>query len=247
MELGDTRLITDTCKRFDLLRNQAAYVLATAYWESARTMEPVEEAFWIKNADAWRKKNLRYYPWHGRGYVQLTWEGNYDRAGRELNRDLTTDPAVVMEPEIAAEILVKGSLQGWFTGKKLGDYITLQNSNFRGARRIINGTDKASAIAEIARDYDAALKADGYGVEHDAPVIEDKRDGTPPRESVTESKTVLAQAGQSIAAAGAVGTGIWNASSENVQIILAVAGVALLITGIIVFRERLKHWAAGVR
>jgi hypothetical protein len=70
-----------------------------------------------------------------------------------------------MKPDVSAKILVTGSLEGWFTGKKLGDYITLSNSDFKGARRIINGTDKASAIATIARAYDAALKVSGYGIE----------------------------------------------------------------------------------
>lgn len=167
-KLGDTQLIVDECKRSGLLRNQAAYVLATAYWETARTMKPVEEAFWVRNPDVWRSKNLRYYPWHGRGYVQLTWEKNYRRAGVELGLDLTTDPDVVMQPKIAAQILVIGSLRGWFTGKKLGDYITLKKSDFVGARRIINGTDKARDIATIAKIYDRELKAQGYGKQEQA-------------------------------------------------------------------------------
>lgn len=245
MTLGDTRLIVETCNRFGLLRNQAAYVLATAYWETARTMKPVEEAFWL--SDGWRRDNLRYYPWHGRGYVQLTWERNYIKAGRELDRDLTTDPTKVMEPEISAEILVCGSRDGWFTGKRLEDYITLRRSNYRGARRIINGTDKASTIAEIARDYEAALLAEGYGVEPVAPVIEDGRDGTPPRESLAESNTVLSTV---VAGAGTVGTtvaGVLSAASEQVQIILVAGAVITGIALLIIFRERLKHWANGVR
>ena len=70
MNLGDTGLIVATCGQQGLLRNQAAYTLATAYWETNRTMKPVEEAYWL--SDAWRKANLRYYPWHGRGYTQTT-------------------------------------------------------------------------------------------------------------------------------------------------------------------------------
>jgi hypothetical protein len=42
-------------------------------------------------------------------------------------------------------------------------YITLDKSDFVDARRVVNGKDKASEIAAIARDYDAALKAIGYG------------------------------------------------------------------------------------
>lgn len=163
MDLGHTRLIIEKGKKHGLLRNQLAYVLATAYWETARTMKPVKEAYWVKNAEAWRKKNLRYWPWYGRGFVQLTWEANYIKAGQKLGKDFTKDPDAVMEPDNSAEILVLGSKEGWFTGKKLSDYITLQKSGFYNARRIINGTDKAREIADIARQYDKALKAEGYG------------------------------------------------------------------------------------
>jgi putative chitinase len=169
LDLGDSQLILKECKLAGLLRNQAAYVMATASWETAHTVEPVKEAYWIKNAEAWRKKNLRYYPWYGRGYVQLTWERNYIHAGKQLGLDLTTNPEAVMKPDVSAKILVTGSLEGWFTGKKLGDYITLQKSDFKGARRIINGTDKAATIATIARAYDTALKAEGYGIAAPAP------------------------------------------------------------------------------
>lgn len=163
LDIGDTRLIITHCKRYNLLRNQAAYVLATAFWETARTMEPVKEAFWL--SERWRETNLRYYPWYGRGYVQLTWKQNYERAGRELDLDLTTDPDAVMVPNTASRILVLGCRDGWFTGKALSEYITLTKSDFEGARRIVNGTDKAETIAGLARSYDAALLAEGYGVE----------------------------------------------------------------------------------
>ena len=162
LDLGHTRLIIDECHRCNLLRNQAAYALATAYHETAHTMEPVREAFNL--SENWRRRNLRYWPWYGRGFVQLTWKENYIKAGKELGLDLTTDPDAVMEPKVSAKILVIGSRDGWFTGKKLSDYITLKKSNFVAARRIINGTDKAAHIAELAEQYDDALKAIGYGV-----------------------------------------------------------------------------------
>ena len=163
LDLGDTRLIIDECKKQGLLRNEVAYVLATTYWETARTMKPVREAYWL--SENWRKSNLRYYPWYGRGYVQITWEENYIRLGKRLNLDLTSDPDVVMKPEIAVKILVIGMKEGLFTGKKLSDYFSLERSDFAGARRMINGNDKAQAIAGIAEDYNKLLTADGYGVE----------------------------------------------------------------------------------
>jgi putative chitinase len=173
LSLGFTPLILAKCRKYDLLRNQAAYVLATAFWETNRTMKPVVEAYWL--SEEWRRKNLRYYPWYGRGFVQLTWEKNYIRAGKILKVDLTTDPRKALDPEISASVLVLGSLDGWFTGKKLGDYITLSRSDYKGARRVVNGTDKAAEIAAIAVDYETALRADGYGTVR-APVAQPAAD-----------------------------------------------------------------------
>src|SRR5690242_12617458 len=56
------------------LPTQIAYVLATTQWETAQTFQPVKEADW--DGVAWRQSNLTYYPYYGRGYVQLTWERN---------------------------------------------------------------------------------------------------------------------------------------------------------------------------
>ena len=158
-------LIISTCKAYGLLRNQAAYVLATVEHETNRTFMPVREAYWVKNAETWRKRNLRYYPWYGRGFVQLTWEENYRKAGEKIGADLISDPDAALRPDHAAKILVQGMKEGWFTGKKLSDYITLKTSEFVSARRIINGMDKADQIAVLAIKYDAELRKAGYGVE----------------------------------------------------------------------------------
>lgn len=158
LSAGDTRLIIDVCRKHGLLRNQAAYVLATAWHESAHTMKPVREM----GGEAYLKKK-KYYPYVGMGYVQLTWKANYMRASDELDVDFVANPKLLLKPEYAAPILVIGSRDGWFTTKKLSDYITLYKSDFVGARRIINGTDKASLIAGYAKQYDALLKAEGYG------------------------------------------------------------------------------------
>ena len=168
MSLKD--MIISRCKDEGLLRNECAYVLATAEWESNFTFEPVKEAYWVKNAEAWRKKNLRYWPWYGRGLVQLTWEANYRKAGKAIGVDLIADPDAAMEPENSVAILVLGMKHGWFTGKRLSDYFDLKRSEFIGARRMINGTDKAAEIAALARKHDAELKAAGYGVDVPKPV-----------------------------------------------------------------------------
>lgn len=163
---GDTRLIINECKKRGLLRNQCAYVLATAFHETAHTMKPVREMGGEKYL-----KSKKYYPYVGMGYAQLTWEANYEKASKKLGVDFVSNPKRLLEPRYAAPILVIGSAEGWFTGKKLSDYITLQKSNFVEARRIINGTDKATLIASYAREYDALLKAEGYGVVSHQPAI----------------------------------------------------------------------------
>lgn len=180
LKRGDTQMIVDACLEHDLLRNQCAYVLATAYHETAHSMKPVREMGGEKYLQA-----KKYYPYVGMGYVQLTWKANYEKAGNKLGVDFLGNPKLLLKAEYAAPILVIGSKEGWFTGKKLSDYITLSRSDFVGARRIINGTDRAELIADYARQYDALLKAAGYGVEaqprdtkpvvsHEQPILIDK-------------------------------------------------------------------------
>lgn len=156
LDLGDTQLLIKTCKKYKLSLQEAAYVLATAYWETARTMKPVREAYWV--SEGWRQRNLRYYPHYGRGYVQLTWDYNYIKAGKKLGVDFLPDLDKAMEPRYAAPIIVIGMKEGWFTGKKLSDYIKEGSVNYRSARRIVNGVDKASEIAALAASYEDAIK-----------------------------------------------------------------------------------------
>lgn len=167
-----------TCAAEGFISAEAAYVLATAWWETARTMQPISEmggnAYFTRMYDvtgsrpdlARRMGNTRAgdgIKYRGRGYVQLTWRVNYERAGRELGVDLVSNPDRAMEPAIAARIMADGMREGWFTGKKLRDYIKPGSSpNFIGARRIINGTDKDDEIAAIARLFLQALEASGY-------------------------------------------------------------------------------------
>lgn len=137
-----------------------AYMLATAWHETNKTMQPVREAYWL--SEEWRRKNLRYYPHYGRGYVQITWPANYEKADRELKLDgaLLRDLDLAMQPDIAAKIMRLGMVEGWFTGKKLSDYLPAAkgtNAQFVQCRRIINGTDKAQAIADYATSFQDTL------------------------------------------------------------------------------------------
>ncbi|HEX8059168.1 MAG TPA: hypothetical protein VF481_21040 [Novosphingobium sp.] len=149
-----------------------AYALATAFHETNATMQPVREAYWL--SEAWRKKNLvRYYPWYGRGYVQLTWEDNYKKADRKLglggallaNRDLA------MDPEIAARIMRGGMDEGWFSRDRQGPHNFRRHlpaqghateAQFIAARWIINRNDKDKLIARHALQFQTALAKGGW-------------------------------------------------------------------------------------
>ncbi len=133
------------------LPSQMAYVLATTDWETGHTFEPVREAYW-KDED-WRRRNLRYYPYYGRGYVQLTWEDNYRKYADILGIDLVKNPDLALEPQTALFILVHGFKTGAFTGKKITDYIRAGKTDFINARRCINALDRAEEIAALAEKF----------------------------------------------------------------------------------------------
>jgi hypothetical protein len=118
-----------------------AYMLATDYHETAYTMEPITEygsASYLQGKD--------YYPYIGRGYVQLTWEENYAKAEEVVGEPLVEFPNLALEPDIAAEVMFNGMGVGWFTGKKLTTYFNDTTDDAYNARRIINGTDCAEKI-----------------------------------------------------------------------------------------------------
>lgn len=101
----------------------------------------------------------------GRGYVQLTGRSNYSKAGKALGLDLLKEPGKVEEPTIAAKVLIWGMSTGAYTGKANRDYLAKSPPDYVNARRIINGTDKASLIAGYAKLFQAALVGAGYGKE----------------------------------------------------------------------------------
>jgi predicted chitinase len=149
---GTIEAIKSECKTQGIgLKTQIAYVLATTQWETAQTFQPVREAFWL-NED-WRRRNLRYHPYYGRGYVQLTWKTNYQKYGGILGIDLVNKPDLAMNQNVALFVLVHGFKTGAFTGRKITDHINNHQTDFLNARRCINGTDKMLQIANLAKKF----------------------------------------------------------------------------------------------
>jgi putative chitinase len=153
-----------------------AYALATAYHETAHTMQPIKEyggpRYFTRMYDPTgaRPKLAKSMGnttpgdgprFCGRGYVQLTWKANYAKAGDKLGIDLVAQPDLAMRPDIAADIMREGMVHGWFTGKAFFHYLPAvglpNRTAYVSARRIINGTDKAGPIADYAIKFETAL------------------------------------------------------------------------------------------
>ena len=163
-------IINEGYKR-GVLINDLAYILATTFHETAHRMQPIAEYGKGKGRKYGVKGKYGQVP-YGRGYVQLTWDQNYEKADKELglNGALLKNFDLALNPKYAVQILFVGMEEGWFTGKKLRSYIdTIDEDDaedrreFEEARRIINGTDKKSLIAGYALAFEKGLRAAGYG------------------------------------------------------------------------------------
>jgi predicted chitinase len=156
----------------------AAYMLATVKHECADTFQPITEkgakSYFDKyDAGTALGKQLGNtvegdgYLYRGRGYVQITGRANYQSLGTKLGLsgedDLVLHPDNALQPNIAYRILSYGMRKGSFTGKKLADYINTKGADYKQARRIINGLDKADLIQGYATNFEAVLTSSVVG------------------------------------------------------------------------------------
>lgn len=164
-----------------------AYAFATAFLETGSTMRPVLEANWLSPAARERYFLRMYDPqgarpavakalgnvhpgdgarFCGRGYVQLTGRRNYARAGAKLGLAIEANPDLALRPDVAAKIMRRGMSEGWFTGKSFASYLPATGpatrEQFKAARRIINGQDRAGDIALFALKFQTALELGGW-------------------------------------------------------------------------------------
>ena len=149
-----------------------AYMLATTHHETGRAMQPVRETFSPTDAGAIRildrafsagklpwvsepywRPDTEGRSWLGRGFVQITHKSNYVKLAAVTDPNLATDPTCAMEPATAANVLFQGMIQGLFTGKRLADFFSGDKEDWRNARSIINGIEKADLVASYGRQY----------------------------------------------------------------------------------------------
>ena len=190
-----------------------AYLLATTTRETGFKMQPVREG----GGEAYLRSK-KYYPWVGEGLVQVTWKDNHKKFG-------ATQPGQLMTWPIALKALFDGCVDGMFTGKKLGHYFNDKVDDPVGARRIVNGTDKAQLIAGYHKNFlDAIKKANEVTVAEAAKVEEVKTEDVKP----SEHKGFLATA---LSALGGLG-GMFSFSNIDNPFALGafaiIAGAAVL-------------------
>lgn len=126
--------------------NVLAYALATMKAEVGNKYLPIRE---IGGASQARKLGYsggeNYY---GRGYIQLTHDYNYKDMGKKLGLGdaLVNNPDLALRPDIAAKILAV-----FF--KERGVAQAAEKGDFVGARKGVNGTDRAQEIAGYAQNF----------------------------------------------------------------------------------------------
>ena len=148
-----------------------AYILATAYHETGARIEPVREGFCSTDECSIRAVTRLYergrirrnyakpHPngksYFGRGLVQLTHGYNYEKMGEEIGigRQLYDNPSLALDLDTSVKIMIAGMVKGLFTTHRLDQYFNPRITNYVGARRIVNGLDKAAMIAGYAKKF----------------------------------------------------------------------------------------------
>jgi len=188
-EVDGCNAILEACGVAGYSIGDVSYALATAYHETAGTMQPVKEygntAYFTRMYDITgsrpeKAKELGNLTpgdgpkYCGRGYPQLTGKINYAKATLKLlergllkpTESLVDNPDLAMRADIAAAIMVYGMSEGWFTGRDLDDDIPREGpatyEQFFKSRDIINGTDKQDKIAKEAVEFQQAIMAGGW-------------------------------------------------------------------------------------
>lgn len=212
-----------------------AYLLATVFHETARRMQPIEE---MGGQSYLRSK--KYWPWYGRGLIQITWEENYKKYG-------ITNPKQALEWDTALRVAFDGMEKGKFSRDKggaqtLARYFNKQKNDPEGARKIINGTDKKSLIAGYYKNFLDALEQAEKAVEAPQEVRAPEAHSDKPDAAPTPSKDPMTQTVTAIAGTGIVTSIISAVANPWSLLAVVVIGVGV---GIYLWQRKQLSNAVG--
>lgn len=155
----------------------AAYILGTIRNEVGSNMMPVKEIKAKPTSQVWIEWQSKYWGtgFYGRGYAQLTLEGNYRQFSKLLYGDdrLVKKPDLVLDPEVGYKILATGCVKGMFRRRKkanggtpfmLADFLNNKTKDYVMARQIVNGISgnafaHALKVGANCTKYEACLRA----------------------------------------------------------------------------------------
>jgi putative chitinase len=133
-----------------------SYILSTIWHEVGKTMQPIEEIG--------KGKGLKYgkrfwydgriytdvpHVYYGRGLTQNTWRDIYEKLTKANTKgwDFVNNPELLLKMEQSVWATFYAMTTGLYTGRKLSQYFNNKVIDPIGARKIINGTDKAELIS----------------------------------------------------------------------------------------------------
>lgn len=159
------------------LATQYADILAQTKRETNDTYKPQKEGYWI--AETKRKKALyNYYAknnpsalktifpygwnsiltYEGRGRTQTTHLGNYIQISNKLGIDCVNNPDLLLDDKTDMKVLLYCYHTGLWTGKKLTDYINEEKTDYKNARRVVNGLDHWKEIESDAIKFEKIIE-----------------------------------------------------------------------------------------
>ena len=154
---------------------QLAYNLGTTALETDWTMQPIDEygddAYFERRYGHRTKKGKELgntrpgdgARFAGAGLVMQTGRRNARFSSQRLQAmgvdvDFEANPELRNDPEMAAHCLLLGNHEGWWTGRKLPDFISETRWDGKGARSVVNGSDRWDEIDADARAFLEALE-----------------------------------------------------------------------------------------
>lgn len=150
-------LVVAALEEFGIADEPVQVAAAATVGVETRAFLPVREAWWL--SEAWRAANLRYYPYYGRGLIQLTWASNYARAERELGiGGLVADPDLALDERHSARILA-----WYFATHPAGEPLiprAARRGDWAEVRRLVQGG--AAGLADFLA-FVAGLQAARHG------------------------------------------------------------------------------------